>query len=96
MSHVASAAHTTTKAFALRHHSKALSCSIPRRSLLKRTPFVGDRVELRQPVQTRALHPHIVCITKVDEAEFQEEVLKVGHIPVNTRHCKNREKWDLP
>ena len=97
MSHVASAAHTTTTAFALRTHSKSVSRSIPRRCFPQRTPFVGDRVELRQPLQTRALsRSNTVCITKVDEAQFQEEVLKVGYIPVHARHCKRREKWDLP
>ena len=86
MSHAASAAHTTTT---VRNHSKAVSCSIPRRSLLQRTPFVGDRVEHKQPVQTRALYrSHTVCITKVDEAGFQEEVLKVGRILVDTGHCR--------
>lgn len=46
---------------------------------------MGDRVEHRHALHTRALHrSHTVCITKVDEAEFQEEVLKVGYIPVNT------------
>ena len=83
MSHAASAAHTTTTALAGRNHSKFVSCSIPRRSPFQRKPFVGDRLEHRQPVQTTALHrSHIVCITKVDEAGFQEEVLKVGYIPV--------------
>ena len=91
MSQVASAAHTTTTAFAVRNHSKAVSCSIPRRSPFQRKTFVGDRLEHRQPVQTRALYrSHTVCITKVDEAGFQEEVLKVGHVPVDTRHCQRQ------
>lgn len=77
MSHAALSAHTTTTAFAVRNHSKAGSCSTIRRNVFQRKPFVGDRVEHRQSLHTRALHrSHTVCITKVDEAEFQEEVLK--------------------
>lgn len=80
MSHAALSAHTTTTVFAVRNHSKAGSRSITRRSVFQRKPFAGDRVEHRQSLHTRALHrSHTVCITKVDEAEFQEEVLKVGY-----------------
>lgn len=80
MSHAALAAHTTTTTSVVRGHVKAVPwSSVPRRSLYQRKPFAGDRVQHRQSPQAKALYrSHTVCITKVDEAEFQAEVLKVG------------------
>lgn len=78
MSHAASAVHTTPT-FANKGHSNIAPCSVPRRRIFQRKPFVGDRVEHRRSPQPRALYrSHTVCITRVDEAEFQAEVLKVG------------------
>ena len=52
-------------------------------SWVQRKPFVGDRFVHRYSSQGRAaLRSHIVCITKVNEAEFQTEVLKVGPWPL--------------
>ncbi|KAL3144847.1 hypothetical protein ABBQ38_001953 [Trebouxia sp. C0009 RCD-2024] len=77
MSHAASAAHTTTATSLVRSHIKAVPFSVSRQSVFQHRPFLGDRVQHRHSPQARALYrSHTVCITKVDEAEFQAEVLK--------------------
>jgi len=53
-----------------------------RSSVRLHKPFVGDRVAQRQAPQPRAVcWTPTVCITKVGEAEFQSEVLKVTQPP---------------
>lgn len=88
MSHAASAAHTTTTASLVGGQSKAVPSSVSRHSVFKHRPFLGDQVQHRRCPQARALYrSHTVCITKVDEAEFQSEVLKVW---LHSGHCQRR------
>lgn len=82
MSQSLRASSTTPCSAAFKKDSRLLGpLPASKSSLRLHKAFVGDRILQRQLPQARALcRCPTVCISKVGEAEFQTEVLKVEYI----------------